>query len=142
MRRLPSPMTRFQSSFLLLVAIQAAHSVEEYSGRLYDVFPPARFVTGLVSQDRERGFVILNAALIMFGFLCFLGPIRRQWPSAVLVAWIWVAIELVNGIGHPLWSLIQLRYTPGVATAPLLLLVALYLARQLISGRASPSAAA
>ena len=132
----------FQSSFLLLVAIQAAHSVEEYIGRLYDVFPPARFVTGLVSQDRERGFVILNTALVTFGLLCFLGPVRRRWPSAVPVAWIWVAIELVNGIGHPLWSLIRLRYTPGVATAPLLLLVALYLSRQLISGRASTSAAA
>jgi hypothetical protein len=135
-------MTRFQSSFLLLIAIQTAHSVEEYVGRLYDVFPPARFLSGLVSQNRERGFLILNAALITFGLLCFLGPIRRQWPSAVAVAWIWAAIELVNGIGHPLWSLIQLRYTPGVVTAPLLLLVALYLARQLINGQATPSAAA
>lgn len=135
-------MTRFQASFLLLVTIQAAHSVEEYIGRLYDVFPPARFVSGLISQDRERGFLILNTALITFGLLSFLGPIRRQWPSAASVAWIWVAIEIVNGIGHPVWSLIQFRYTPGLVTAPLLLLVALYLARQLIAGRTSPSAAA
>jgi len=35
-----------------------------------------------------------------------------------------------------------LRYTPGVATAPLLLALALYLAQQLLAGRASPSAAA
>ncbi len=135
-------MTRFQSSFLALVAVQAAHSVEEYVGHLYDVFPPARFVSGLISHDRERGFVIGNVALVTLGLFCFLGPVRRQWPSAVPLAWLWVVIELANGIGHPLWSLARLRYTPGVATAPLLLALALYLAQQLLAGRASPSAAA
>jgi hypothetical protein len=134
-------MTRFQSSFLALVAVQAAHSVEEYVGRLYDVFPPARFVSGLISHDRERGFVIANVALVTFGLYCFLGPVRRQWPSAVPLAWLWVVIELTNGITHPLWSLAQLRYTPGVATAPLLFALALYLAQQLVAGRAAPSAA-
>lgn len=135
-------MTRFQSSFLLLVAIQAAHSVEEYVGRLYDVFPPARCVSGLIAQDRERGFVIVNVALVTFGLFAFLWPVRRQWPSAVPLAWFWVVIELLNGIGHPLWSLVQRRYKPGVATAPLLLVVAIYLARRLSTDRASPSAGA
>jgi len=135
-------MTRFQSSFFALVTVQAAHSVEEYIGHLYDVFPPARFVSGLISQDHQRGFVIVNVALVAFGFLCALGPVRRGWPSATAVAWFWVVIELVNGMGHPLWSLAQRRYTPGVATAPFLLLLALYLARQLLTGRAPHSAAA
>jgi hypothetical protein len=44
-----------------------------------------------------------------------------------------VTIELVNGVGHPLWSLFLLRYTPGVLTAPVLLMLALYLAVQLRS---------
>jgi hypothetical protein len=133
-------MTRIQLSFLTLVGIQAAHSVEEYVGRLYDVFPPARFVSGLISPSLEHGFIILNVALVSFGFWAFLWPVRRQWRSAVPLAWLWVAIELVNGIGHPLWSLTQLRYTPGVATAPFLLVVALYLAWQLRNGHGSPSA--
>jgi len=135
-------MTRFQSSFLGLVGLQAAHSVEEYVGRLYDVFPPARLVSGLVSSNLERGFTIFNVGLVSFGLWCFLWPVRRQWPSAVPLVWLWVTIELINGIGHPVWSLSQLRYTPGVATAPLLLLLALYLAWQLRAGRGSPSAAA
>ena len=135
-------MTRFHASFLALVVTQAAHSVEEYVGRLYDVFPPARFVSGLISQDRQLGFVIFNIALVTFGVWCFLWPIRRQWPAMASLAWLWVGIELVNGVGHPLWSLRQLGYTPGVATAPVLLLLALYLARQLRTGSASPSAAA
>ena len=111
-------MTRLQSTFIALVGTQAAHSVEEYIGRLYEAFPPARFVSGLISQDLERGFVIVNLALLAFGLWCFVWPVRKQWPSAVPLAWLWVAIELVNGVGHPLWSLRQLRYTPGVGTAP------------------------
>jgi hypothetical protein len=135
-------MTRFEASFLALVGTQAAHSVEEYIGRLYDVFPPARFVSGLISENLERGFVIFNVGLVAFGIWCFLWPVRKHWLAAVPVAWLWVGIELVNGVGHPLWSLRELRYTPGVATAPVLLLLALYVARQLRAGRASPSAAA
>ena len=141
-RRLPIHMTRFQTSFLALVCFQAAHSVEEFVGRLYDVFPPARFVSSLISTDRERGFVIINLALVTFGFWCFLWPARRQWALAVPLAWFWVAIELLNGVGHPLWSLSQLRYTPGLATAPFLLALALYVGWQLRTGIASPSAAA
>ena len=135
-------MTRFEASFLALVGTQAAHSVEEYIGRLYDVFPPARFVSGLISENLERGFVIFNVGLVAFGIWCFLWPVRKHWLAAVPLAWLWVGIELVNGVGHPLWSLRELRYTPGVATAPVLLLLALDVARQLRAGSASPSAAA
>ncbi len=123
-------MTR-QNTFLALVTVQALHSLEEYMGRLYEVFPPARFVSGLISQNLRLGFVIFNVALVGFGFWCFLWPIRRGWPSATFFAWIWVGIEVINGIGHPLWSAAVLRYTPGVATAPFLLLLALYLAWEL-----------
>ena len=124
-------MTRLESTFIALVGVQAAHSVEEYVGRLYEVFPPARFVSGLISQDLQRGFVIVNCVLVLFGVWCFIWPLRRRWPSAPMFAWLWVTIELINGVGHPLWSLVRLRYTPGVATAPVLLMLALYLAAQL-----------
>jgi hypothetical protein len=40
-------------------------------------------------------------------------------------------IEIINGIGHPLWSLHEGGYTPGLATAPVLLVLAVYLAHQL-----------
>jgi len=132
-------VTRFQLSFLTLVAIQAAHSLEEYFGRLYDVFPPARFVSGLISNDLRRGFVVFNLGLLLFGLWCFLWPIRRRWPSAIPLVWFWVVIELINGIGHPVWTLTELRYTPGVATAPFLLVLALYLAWQLRAMRSPAS---
>jgi hypothetical protein len=127
--------SRFRWTFLALVLTQAAHSVEEYLGRLWEVFPPARAVTGLVSTNLERGFLIVNVGLVVFGLWCAAWPVRRGWALAVPLAWLWVAIELINGVGHPLWSLRQLGYTPGVATAPVLLVLALLLARQLLTAR-------
>jgi hypothetical protein len=135
-------MTRFQGAFAALILAQAAHSVEEYVGRLWESFPPARFLTGLISQDLERGFLVINASLVAFGLWCFLWPVRRGWPSAVPLAWLWAAIEVINGVGHPLWTLRQGGYAPGVATAPVLLGLAVYLARQLLRNGGRSSAAA
>jgi Protein of unknown function with HXXEE motif len=128
------PMRSFQVSFGTLILAQAAHSVEEYLGRLWESFPPARLMAGLVSQDLELGFVILNVLLVGFGIWCVFWPGRRGWPSATPLAWAWVVVETINGIGHSLWSLRQGGYTPGTATAPLLLLLAINLARVLLHG--------
>lgn len=135
-------MTRFQATFGALILAQAGHSVEEYVGRLWESFPPARFLTGLVSQDLERGFVVINVSLVAFGLWCFLWPVRRGWPSAMPLAWLWIAVEAINGIGHPLWTLRQASYTPGVATAPVLLVLAVYLAVQVGRSARRSSAAA
>jgi hypothetical protein len=124
-------MTRIELTFGALVAAQAAHSVEEYLGRLWESFPPARFLVSLVSANHESAFVALNVALVAFGVWCFLWPVRRQWALATSLMWLWAGIELVNGIGHPLWTFLQGGYTPGVATAPVLLVLAIYLASQL-----------
>jgi hypothetical protein len=59
--------------------------------------------------------------------------VRRGRPSAAGLVWLWIGIELVNGVGHPLWSYLQGGYTPGVATAPVLLVLALGLARRMTS---------
>ena len=58
-------MSRVHIAFGALVLAQLAHSVEEYAGRLWETFPPARFVSGLISADLERGFVIANVSLIV-----------------------------------------------------------------------------
>ena len=134
-------MSRFQLTFGALVLTQAAHSIEEYVGHLWESFPPARFLTSLVSSDLERGFVLLNVTLLAFGVWCFLWPVRRGWPVAVALAWLWAVVEMVNGIGHPLWSLREGGYTPGLATAPVLLVLAVYLAYQLRRANAPSTAA-
>ena len=118
-------MTRLETNFLALVIVQAAHSVEEYLGRLWDVFPPAFFVTGLISENRQFSFLLINITLVLFGLWCFVWPVRRHWPSARLLIGAWVVVELINGVGHPLWFIQQQKYTPGVITAPFLLVLAL-----------------
>jgi hypothetical protein len=124
-------MSRIKIAFGLLIFAQIAHSIEEYVGRLWESFPPARFLAGLFSSDHERAFIVLNILLAAFGLWCLLFPVRRDWPSAAGFMWLWVVVETINGVGHPAWSLLQGGYTPGVFTAPILLLVALYLGSQL-----------
>ena len=123
-------MSRFQLTFGALIVVQAAHSVEESLGHLWESFPPARFVAGLASSNLEHGFILLNVLLVAFGAWCFFWPVRRGWPLAIPLAWLWAAIEIINGIGHPLWSIREGGYTPGLATAPILLILALCLAYQ------------
>ena len=124
-------MTRVTLAFGALVLAQAVHSVEEYVGRFWESFPPARFLTGLVSQDREWSFVALTILLLAFGLWCLLWPVRRGWPSAVYLGWGWTIVVAVNAIVHILWTVREGGYTPGVATAPLLLASAIYLGYQL-----------
>jgi hypothetical protein len=120
-----------QWTFGALIAVQAMHSIEEYSGRLYEIFPPARLMCGLVSRDLRRGFIIINVLFVAAGVWCCVWPLRNRWVVAPALAWSWAAIEAANGIGHPIWSLWQGAYQPGVATAPLLLALALSLGYQL-----------
>jgi hypothetical protein len=128
-------MRRVQFIFGLLVLAQAAHSLEEFLGRLWEHFPPAYFLTGLVSQDREFGFLVINVALVTFGVWSYLWPVSRRWPSAIGIITGWTIIELINGVGHPLWSLRQGGYTPGFATAPILLVLSLILLDRLPQAR-------
>jgi hypothetical protein len=86
-------------------------------------------LSGLVASDHRRGFIILNIALVLFGLWCYGWPVRRRWQISAGIIWLWVGMETINGIGHPLWSLSQRHYTPGLATAPLLLALALFLGR-------------
>lgn len=135
-------MTRHEMAFGALLLAQAAHSVEEYIGHLWESFPPAHFLTGLISQDREWSFVALSILLMAFGLWCLLGPVRRGRPSAVYLGWGWVIVEAINGTTHPLWTLHEGGYTPGVATSPLLLALAIYFGYQLRNVARHPSAAA
>jgi hypothetical protein len=128
-RRTMSRQSRW--AFLALMVAQAAHSIEEYIFRLFDVFAPARFVSGLVSTNLGVGFAVTNAALVLFGLWCYVARVRRGHPSGPVFAWFWTVLELANGIGHSVLALSRGDYFPGVATAPVLLGVSAYLAFRL-----------
>ena len=135
-------MSRIKLAFSVLILAQIAHSIEEYVGQLWESIPPARFLTGLISSDRAFGFIVANCALVAFGIWCLLFPVRKEWPSAAGFLWFWIVLETINGIGHPAWTLRQGGYTPGVLTAPILLVVASYLAFQMRKRRRQFSPAA
>lgn len=120
-----------QIAFLALILAQAGHSIEEYATQLYDVFAPARFVSSLISDDRRPGFIIANVSLVAFGVWCFLGPVLHATRSAPGLAWFWVVLEVLNGCTHIAWAALEGGYRPGLATAPILLAIALVLAWQL-----------
>ena len=119
---------RSQFAFLFLILAQGAHSIEEYVTKLYEVFAPARFASSLVSNDLSLGFLVVNAALVTFGLWCWAVPVRSGWHAARGLVWFWTILELGNGIGHSALALSRGGYFPGVATAPLLLLLAGWLA--------------
>lgn len=133
--------SRSQLAFLALILAQAAHSVEEYAFRLYDVFAPARLVSSLVSDDLAVGFVIANAALVLFGLWCYIARIRVGHRSAEGWVWLWLLIEFGNGIGHPVVALMRGAYFPGVVTAPVLLALSAYLAARMWRIERHPRAA-
>src|SRR5262249_59814703 len=112
---------RTRAAFLALIVAQAAHSIEEYRFRLYDVFAPARFVSGLFSDDLRVGFAVANVLLVAFGAWCYAARVRPNRPSGRAFAWFWALPELGNGISHTFFSLTRQSYFPGVATAPFLL---------------------
>ena len=117
-------------AFLALVIAQAAHSIEEYVFRLYDVFAPARFVSALISTDLRTGFIAFNLAFVAFGFWCYAVPVQEGLSIAIPFLWFWIAVEALNGIGHPAISIMERSYIPGTMTAPFLFIIAVYLAIQ------------
>ncbi|HVR71821.1 MAG TPA: HXXEE domain-containing protein [Vicinamibacteria bacterium] len=120
--------------FLALILSQAAHSIEEYVFRLYDVFAPARFVSGLVSGNLAVGFAVVNAAVVLLGLWCYRARIRRPHPSGRSWAWFWTVLEGANGTGHLILAAAEGGYFPGVATAPLLLGFSIALGATLLRG--------
>jgi hypothetical protein len=125
---------RGRIGFLAVIAAQAAHSVEEYVFRLYEVFAPARFVSGLFSTDLARGFAIGNVLLVLSGAACCVVVLRDR-PAARSLAWFWALLEMGNGISHTFFALVSHGYFPGVATAPLLIGTSAYLMTRLTSSQ-------
>ena len=121
-----------QNLFLCLILSQAAHSIEEYAFRLYDVLAPARFISSLVSSNLAFGFAIANVLLVLFGFWCYLARVRKRHPSGRSWAWFWTVLEVINGANHLILALSSGGYFPGAATAPLLLGFSLWLGASLL----------
>jgi hypothetical protein len=134
-----SPDRTIATLFLGLIVLQAAHSIEEYVFRLWEVLPPARFVSALVSRDLPLGFALANAALVLFGVWCYLARVRPGRRAGRTWAWFWMMLEAANGSGHLLFAALRGGYFPGAVTAPLLLACAVALGLHLRRGTRGPA---
>ena len=124
--------SRSRTAFGLLIAAQAVHSVEEYVFRLFDTFGPARWVSGLFSNDSATGFALANIGIVLLGLWCYLARVRTPHPGERAYAWFWTCLELANGMGHLVISGARGGYFPGVGTAPLLVAASTYLGSRLM----------
>jgi hypothetical protein len=127
--------SRSRAAFALLIAAQAAHSVEECVTRLFDVFAPARFMAGIFTSNLPLGFAIANAIIVLFGAWCYFARVRTPHVGERAYAWFWTVLEAGNGTGHLVLALANGGYFPGAATAPFLLAISWYLGARLVTLR-------
>ena len=118
-------MTNVGKTYLALGIAQALHSMEEMLMHLYSFF---RTATGSFQElppvlprlsMKAEVFAVLNMAVItiILASVPFVES-NRRW--AVLLAWCWAVVEVLNGLAHLGVAVAFSRYVPGALTAPLL----------------------
>lgn len=129
---------KIRTALLMMVAVQAAHSIEEYAFKMYELFPPMRFLYARTPELAKPAFAVSNAMLFLLGLAsCWLlGRTREKTARAII--WIWVAIQLTNFTAHVVWAFLIGGYNPGLATAPLFVPLAAYLIHQLMRPQSHP----
>lgn len=127
---------RIGPMYLMLGFAQAAHSIEEMRTGLYDFFWTA---TGLFHQyvpsmPQFSMSPVTFAAINMTVIALLLGTspavyAGKKW--ALWLAGLAGVVEVLNGIAHLSGLFVFGGYVPGAASAPLLLLLGIFLLREL-----------
>jgi hypothetical protein len=107
---------RIRVAFLVLIVLQALHSVEEFILKFYEVFPPMVSLYRDAPAMARPAFVLANSLLVLAGFVCLF---RWVWPArrgAEAVAWVWVGAEAFNVVAHCVWAVLIRGYNPGLVT--------------------------
>ncbi len=118
--------------FLGLAISQAAHAIEEFYFRLFDVFAPARYLSGLINENLALGFAVINALIVALAFWTYFFRVRPAVGSATAWIWGWLLVEIGNGTGHIFFAADAGAYFPGVYTAPFLLVFSFALVYRLV----------
>lgn len=119
---------RLKRAFLMLIVLQAAHSIEEYVFKFYEVFAPARLINNLLPGFSRPGFIAFNVLLVCLGLFCYIYWIRPAKPRARVAIWFWIVIESYNAIAHTVWMIVGAGYNPGLISALLFFPLTGYLA--------------
>jgi len=114
--------------YLVAIAVQCLHFTEEFLTGFQRQFPK---LIGYEWSDAQ--FVTFNMTWLVMFVLAGLGVYRRMQLAYLVVLFLALAGGVGNGAGHLLLTLLQGRYFPGTATAPLCLLVGIALMMRLFA---------
>ena len=122
---------KIKVAFLMLIGLQALHSIEEFVFEFYERFPPMTFLYRDAPHLAKPAFFISNVLLVLSGVFCFFRWIQPASKSARTILWFWIAIESFNVAAHLVWAFFIRDYNPGLATVLLFLPILIYLGYQL-----------
>jgi len=114
--------------FLIGLAAQCLHFMEEFVTRFQDRFPA---LLGLPAWP-ENFFVAFNLLWLTVWILSAIG-LQRGYRAALFPAWFFAIAAIANGIAHPLLALVDRGYFPGLISSPVLGVLGVLLWRRLLA---------
>jgi hypothetical protein len=112
-RRMPEP-ERFLPLYLLAVALQLLHFIEEFSTGFHIRFPVEIYHAQAFSAT---AFFASQTALFALLVLAGIG-IYKRWKMPLVMAWFLVVmLEFVNAVQHPIFAFMAKGYFPGLFTS-------------------------
>jgi hypothetical protein len=99
--------------FLIALAAQCMHFMEEFVTRFQDRFPK---LLGLPAWS-ENFFVVFNLIWLSVWILSAIG-LRRGYRLALFPVWFFAIGAIMNGIAHPVLAVVAQGYFPGSITSP------------------------
>lgn len=123
----PGDRTKLVELFLIGIACQCLHVIEEFAAGMHVLFPP---LFGLASISAEL-FIGFNVFWLGTWAIAAFGVLRNS-RVAYFPVWFFGLAMALNGIAHPLLSVWQSGYFPGLVTAPLVGIMGIVITRKLI----------
>ncbi len=99
--------------FLIGLAAQCLHFMEEFVTRFQDRFPA---LLGL-SAWSENFFVVFNLIWLGVWILSAVG-LQKGYRLALFPVWFFAIAGIANGIAHPVLAVVTRGYFPGLITSP------------------------
>jgi Protein of unknown function with HXXEE motif len=100
--------------FLIGLAAQCLHFMEEFVTRFQDRFPA---LFGLPAWS-EIFFVVFNLIWLSVWILSAIGLQKRGYRLVLFPIWFFAIAAIANGITHPLLAVVADGYFPGLITSP------------------------
>lgn len=123
----PAERTRATQLFLIGLAVQCLHFVEEFVTRFQDRFPALL----ALAPWSQVFFVVFNLTWLSIWIVSAIG-LLNGYRVALFPVWFFAIAAIANGIAHPLLAILARGYFPGLLSSPALGVVGVLLWRRLI----------